>query len=323
MRITAIALLLVSALGAAPGARADHRVGHLRPAGAAAAHFPDGFPPLVDAEWDWPLGGFGGTGRSAHLPVVFVHGNNTDAATWYPVASWLVSAGWEPGDLWAPSYNGVGCTNDGGLFTRNDGYSGWTYQADRTSSTGCVVTSNDVNVSDVAAFVEAVLAFTGAPRVHLVGHSLGVTVARKTLFAHPHLYGKVAGFVGIAGANHGTSFCPPGSDGIVNSCDEIAAGTAWLDELNAGTAAHPGEAPPGVRWMTVYDGTGLGDPAFAGPLYARSPELEGAVNCAYPGFYHNDLRVDPRIVADYAAFLTAVETGAPFACPAPPPPLPG
>ena len=48
--------------------------------------------------------------------------------------------------------------------------------------------------------------------------------------------------------------------------------------------------------MTVYDGSGLGDPAFASSKYADSPRLRGAVNCAYAGFYHNDLRVDPRIV---------------------------
>jgi hypothetical protein len=105
---------------------------------------------------------------------------------------------------------------------------------------------------------------------------------------------------------------------VVNSCDEIAADTPWLAELN-GTD----EAPAPVRWMTVYDGSGVGDPAFYGP-YAGSPRLEGAeANCAYPGFYHNDLRVDPRIVDDYAAFLGAVEAGEPYACAEPPAPIPG
>lgn len=315
-----IAALVVALSMLAPvAALADHRVGHAEPAGPAARHFPSDFPVLTDEEWGWPLGGFGGplAERTARLPIVFVHGNNTDHATWYPVAAQLTAElGWGRGDLWALAYNGVGCTNDGALFTRNDGYDGKTYQADREDSTGCVVTANDVNVPDLAAFIGAVLDYTGAPQVHLVAHSLGVTVARKTMLVHD-LYDRVAGFVAIAGANHGTSFCLPGSEGLVHSCDEIAAGTEWLEELNAD------EAPAPTRWMTVYDGTGVGDPAFLGP-YGDSPRLEGTeANCTYPGFYHNDLRVDPRIVRDYAGFLLAVESGASFTCARPPAPLPG
>lgn len=323
-------------LAATPSAAGTHAVGHEKPAEPAVRHFPEGFAAPDDDEWDgWELGGFGadwrpgpppGTPSNPHLPIVLVHGNNVDAATWYPVASYLTEErDWEPQHLWALSYNGVGCTNDGGLYTSNEGYNGWTYQEDREGSDGCVVTSNDVNVPDLKAFIDEVLGYTEASEVHIVAHSLGVTVARKTLFDHPELYERVAGFVAIAGANHGTSFCPPGSEGNVNSCDEIAAGTDWLEELNAGPNGG-GEAPGPTRWMTVYDGTGLGDPAFAGPTYAKSPQLRDpdgdVVNCEYPGFYHNDLRVDPRIVADYAAFLTAVEAGDGFPCPDPPLPIP-
>jgi hypothetical protein len=55
--------------------------------------------------------------------------------------------------------------------------------------------------------------------------------------------------------------------------------------------------------MTVYDGTGAGDPAYAGPTYAQSPALKGADNRQFPYTYHNDLRLDPTIVAVYRAFL--------------------
>ena len=74
--------------------------------------------------------------------------------------------------------------------------------------------------------------------------------------------------------------------------------------------------------MTVYDGTGDGDPAFAGPTYAQSPALKGATNCQFPDFYHNDLRLDARIVKDWAGFLQAVEQGRTYKCPAPPSPGP-
>jgi hypothetical protein len=57
----------------------------------------------------------------------------------------------------------------------------------------------------------------------------------------------------------------------------------------------------------VYDGTGAGVPAFAGPTYAQSPLLKGATNKEYPGTYHNDLRMSPAIIADYRAFLEQAE----------------
>ena len=68
-----------------------------------------------------------------------------------------------------------------------------------------------------------------------------------------------------------------------------------------------GRNSPPARWLTVYDGTGAADPAFSGPTYAQSPALKGAVNREYPGTYHNDLRMDPAIVADYRVFIEAAE----------------
>ena len=324
-----VLLIVLCSVAVSAGAHALDRVGHLQPAGPAAQHFPSDFPVPNDAEWTgWKLGGFGGptSQRSSHLPVIFVHGNNTDHGGWYPVADEMTkSLGWKYGDLWALSYNGVGCSNDSALFTTNNGYRGWTASNDRAASTGCVVTGDEQNVADLKAFIDAVLKYTHAPRVNIVAHSLGVTVARRMLWENPTYYAEVAAFVGIAGANHGTSFCPPGSEVDVESCNEIAAGTPWLAEMNDGpmgrTPGTPGsnEAPGPTRWMTVYDGTGDGDPAFAGPTYATSPQLKGAANCTFPDFYHNDLRVDPRIVRDYASFLTAVEQHKSYSCPAPPP----
>ena len=320
-----VVLVSSSALAANDG-------GHLKPAGPAAQHFPIGFSVPSESEWKpWKVGGFGGTrlARSSHLPVVFVHGNNTDHAGWYPVAAQMTAKlGWRVGDTWGLAYNGVGCTNDGAMFTLNNGYRGWTASDDRASSTGCVVTGNEQNVADLKAFIDAVMRYTKATRINIVAHSLGVTVARRLLWEHPEYYGRVAGFVAIAGANHGTDFCPPGSESSVQSCNEIAAGTKWLAQMNDGPKGRkpgkPGsnEAPKPTRWMTVYDGSGAGDPAYYGPTYADSPRLNGATNCEFPGFYHNDLRVDPRIVASYARFLSAVDKRASFKCPAPPSPVP-
>src|SRR5687767_1959030 len=78
-------------------AHADHEGGHLEPPGPAIARFPAGFPELVDSEWGFPIGGFGGAldddadygvevSETAvrRAPVIFVHGNNVDHADWYP-----------------------------------------------------------------------------------------------------------------------------------------------------------------------------------------------------------------------------------------------
>ena len=295
----------VAALVPCGNAFADHAGGHTPPQGPARVRFPADFPALSDHEWDFALGGFGGTRAGeapGHVPVIFVHGNNVDHADWYPVRDDFRAAGWSDQALWALSYNGLGANNGSALFRENP-----ERDAEHTGMGGdgmSRVTSNDVNVPDLYDFILAVRTYTGSRNFSLVSHSLGVTVARKTLKVHPELREDLVAFVGIAGGNHGTSFCPPGSEGQLNSCDEIAAGTPWLEALNGPDSGD--ETYPPARWLTVYDGSGAGDPAFAGD-YARSPRLEGADNREFPYTYHNDLRLDPAIVAEYRAFLEQSE----------------
>lgn len=180
-----------------------------RPQGPAAAHFPADFPVLVDHEWGFRLGGFGGIARTVpirHVPVIFVHGNNVDATDWYPVQDDFRAAGWSDQELWALSYNGLGA-NNGSALTRDNprrdaehkemGWDGLTR-----------VTNNEVNVPDLYDFILAVRDYTGAQRFSIVAHSLGVTLARRTLKVHPWLRSDLVAFVAIAGPNHGTSFCP-------------------------------------------------------------------------------------------------------------------
>ena len=288
---------------AAPAAGPASKPARTKPQGPSGVHFARDVPKLADAEWGFRLGGFGGIRRGAprrHVPVVFVHGNNVDAADWYPVRDDFRAAGWTDQELWALSYNGLGGNNGTALFTGNP-------ERDKEhqdmGQMGVTVTEDDVNVPDLYAFLLMVRRYTGSAKFMLVGHSLGVTLARETLRVHPELRRDLVAFVGIAGANHGTTFCPPGSEGNVVSCDEIAAGTPWLTRLNAA-----GETYPPAKWMTVYDGTGAGDPAYVGPTYAQSPALAGADNRQFPNTYHNDLRMDPAIVAVYRGFLEAAGT---------------
>jgi triacylglycerol lipase len=279
---------------------------HMAPQGPAAAHFAADFPHLVDHEWNFALGGFGGKAAGAprtHVPVIFVHGNNVDAADWYSVLDEFRAAGWTDQELYGLSYNGLGGNNGVGVENQNQAaidehqQMGWDGQTR--------ITNNDANVADLYDFIAAVRAYTGSSKFSIVSHSLGVTVARKTLKLHSELRADLVAFVGIAGGNHGTSFCPPGSQDQLVSCNEIAAGTAWLDALNGPDGSDETYAP--AKWLTVYDGSGAGDPAYAGPDYAQSPQLKGATNKQYPGTYHNDLRMNPPIIADYRAFLERAE----------------
>jgi pimeloyl-ACP methyl ester carboxylesterase len=277
------------------------------PQGPAKIRFAKDFPKLIDHEWLFRIGGFGGVKRHArlhHVPVIFVHGNNVDHADWYPVRDDFKKAGWTDQELWALSYNGLGANNGTALHRDNP-----ERDAEHTEMgwDGTVrVTSDDVNVPDLYDFIKAVQAYTGSKKFSLVGHSLGVTLARKTLKVHKDLRKDLVAFVGIAGANEGTAFCPEETDQVA-SCNEIAAGTPWLAALNGPNGSDETFGP--AKWMTVYDGSGYGDPAYPGPTYAQSPALKGADNRQFPGTYHNDLRIDPAIIVVYRMFLEKAEKG--------------
>nr|MBA2608337.1 hypothetical protein [Actinomycetota bacterium] len=211
---------------------------HAQPQRAARVGFGPGFPALVDHEWGFALGGFGGVGAGAprkHTPVIFVHGNTVDAADWYVVRDDFKAAGWTDQELWAISYNGLG--GNSGTATQRFQPEAVAEHAAMRWDGNVRVTNNSVNVADLYDLVRAVQTYTGSARFSLVGHSLGVTVARKMLKDHPELRASLVAFVGIAGGNHGTSFCPPGSEGNVVSCDEIAANTPWLNALNGASGS--------------------------------------------------------------------------------------
>lgn len=298
--------LLISACLVALPAQASLGIGHGRPQGPGRASFAADFPALTDNEWGFALGGWGGISAGSartHVPVIFVHGNNVDAGDWYPVRDDFHAAGWTDQEMFALSYNGLGGNNGNALFRNNQQAQDERQQMGYDGSTR--VTEDDINVADLYQFVLAVRTYTGSSRFSLVSHSLGVTLGRKMLKVHPELRADLVAFVGIAGANHGTSFCPPGSEDTVESCNEIATGTAWLADLNGPEGSDETYAP--ARWLTIFDGSGLGDPAFEGPVYAMSPVLKGADNRQFPYSYHNDLRIDAPIVAEYRAFLEAAE----------------
>jgi pimeloyl-ACP methyl ester carboxylesterase len=274
------------------------------PGPAAPAYFAPDFAAIQDQQLGYRIGGVGGLRRHAklrHTPVVFVHGNQVDAQNWLSVMLQFQNlAGYSLQEMYALSYNGLENYYAGAAVTTPPTQEDADYIAQNPTvlDNGGHGANDDDNVVDLCRFIEAVQAYTGSAQVDIVAHSLGVTLARRLMRLYPQLAKNVVGFVGIAGANHGTTVCR-GLDTSYYGCNEIAPGTAWLDSLNG-----PGgslETYGSTHWMTIYNGL-EGDPFFVGPD-ELSPQLLGADNRAFPGAYHNDLRVGPAEVDTYLAFL--------------------
>lgn len=110
-------------------------------------------------------------------------------------------------------------------------------------------------VLTLRAFLEAVLAYTGASQVNVIGHSMGVTLGRKIIKGGKaedraegsydvgeSLKNKVKTFVGIAGGNlglvscHGLAAVPTCSDvdGFNPGLIVTSGPSKYLAELNKG-----------------------------------------------------------------------------------------
>lgn len=283
----------------------------------APDYFPSDFPRFTDSLWGNPIGGFGGLRWRAplhHTPVVFVHGNQADAQNWLDVMlQFQNDAGYTMQEMYAISYNGLenyyaGLPVQHAPTTLDAAYLAASPQAAANGGHG---SANDDEVPNLCRFVEAVQWYTGSPQVDIVAHSLGVTIARKFMAEYPSLAADVVAFVGIAGANHGTSVCR-GLETSYYGCNEIAPGSPWLENLNGPGGRRETYAP--TAWMTVFDGTGLADPYYNG-TDASSPRLGGAENVTFPGQYHNDLRVGPEEVDVYLPFLLRYGQAGPGASP--------
>jgi pimeloyl-ACP methyl ester carboxylesterase len=196
-RLAALAshLLVAFAIGLsiAPSAHADGTVG---------TTFPRHFPVIRDASLGTPLLGFGAAGEVTRTPVIFVHGNND---TPYPTscnpfgkvqafAQYFADHGYALSELWALGYQGDQCD----------------LAANETLRSGIAHTTA-ANVPDLRRFVKAVLAYTHARQVDLVGHSLGVVIVREWLRQDEGAEHLVRRFVAVDGANHGIINCSPSS----------------------------------------------------------------------------------------------------------------
>ena len=232
-RMFVLGATLAVALGLTGGALASGSVG---------TSFPPGFPTITDASLGTPVIGFGAAGPVRRTPVIFLHGNND---TPFPtacnplgyvhnLAQYFADHGYAPSELWGLGYQGDQCD----LIASPTNRSGEAH-------------STVANVPDLDRFVRAVLAYTGAKRVDIVGHSLGVTLAREWMreARAAHLVRRL---VAIDGPNHGIVNCSPSPlnyfqlavlggftpDSAI--CREYgAADTPLLTALNRGNEAKP------------------------------------------------------------------------------------
>lgn len=222
-------------------------------AGPVGTSFPSGFPVIEDATLQKPVIGFGAAGAVTRVPVILLHGNNdvpfvtacsTTGGKIQALAQFLSDNGYATSELWALGYQGDQCD----------------LPADQTLRSR-IGHTNQANVPDLRRFVAAVLAYTGATQVDIVGHSLGATLAREWM-RQDKAYGQVRRFVSIDGPHHGIINCSPdplnfyqlsaygGFTPSAEVCQELGSpNTPFLQQLNGPNGV--GELAGSVKVLAI------------------------------------------------------------------------
>ncbi len=183
-------------------------------AASASAQLTANFQTWLNANgysgYDFNRGGnsYGGKASAAdsvvNQPVIFIHGNSDSAigqssalTGWNSSINYFASQGYKTSELYATTWGDA------------DPYlSAYQYHS-------------KPNIQKIRAFIQAVKAYTGAAKVDIVTHSMGVTLTRKAILGGTGndaanggnynlgspLTSSVDAFVGIAGANWGLVSC--------------------------------------------------------------------------------------------------------------------
>ncbi|MCB0654288.1 MAG: lipase [Saprospiraceae bacterium] len=149
-------------------------------------------------------------------PVIFIHGNSDKAvgnvygqSGWTNSLNYFLAHGYTQSELYAITWG------DANPFSSANNY------------------HSKENVTKIRAFIEAVLDYTGASKVDIISHSMGVTLCRKAVkggygydpndggsyYIGPSITGSIDVFVGIAGANQGLTNCYYASS--TPTCDDV------------------------------------------------------------------------------------------------------
>lgn len=169
------------------------------------------FKAYLNSTGNSDLTGFGGsnskTGGCAVTkhPVIFIHGNGDNASGsampmggWKDSRNYFLSKGYKPTELYAVNYGLPGALN-----------------ASKNHHAAA-------NLSKIYRFIKAVKNYTGAAKVDVIAHSLGVTSVRRVakggtykdsanatanLGSTNEINNMIDTFVGIAGGNRGLNTC--------------------------------------------------------------------------------------------------------------------
>lgn len=219
---------------------------------------PQDFPVIRNSYLGVPVLGFGASGWIDRTPVIFLHGNNDSPFPTacnpfgyiHNIAQYLLTMGYRPSELWGLGYQGDQCD----------------LAAEVPRKSG-VAHSTAAAVPLIREFVRAVMRYTGAWRVDIVAHSLGVTAVREWMM-QDGAYGIVRKFVAIDGPNHGIISCSPNAanfyqlranGGFVpdsSICEEYGSDhTQLLTALN-----EVGETPGPTQYLVIRN------------VYRASPE---------------------------------------------------
>ncbi len=217
-------------------------------------------------------------------PVIFVHGYISGAWVWDNMRASMVADGFDPNLLFAWQYN-------------------------------TTTVSNAVIADNFGAYLDQVLAQTGATQVDVVSHSMG-SLNTRWCMKFGSCAGKVHTWVSVAGANHGTTvgqFCY--DTWAVITCYEMIPGSEFLTTLNAAP-----EIPAGVRAFTLWT------PADGVIVPYTSTLMDDATNVPVtPTLNHLSMLDDPGVaqqvidmlvppaVGSIAGTVTGEDTGAPLA----------
>jgi pimeloyl-ACP methyl ester carboxylesterase len=207
--------------------------------------------------------------RNTRYPVVLVHGYAGTGSAWTPLRRELAEAGF--GHIVTLNYN--------------------SFAADP------LAVSAELTHQALQA-----LATAGAPRVHLVGHSLGGLIVRGALTASATLSARTAAAVTISSPHHGTLLA------------RVAPGRcARIMQRGPRSVPPDVETPRPVRWLAYYsDADRLVPPASArldDPHWA-------AANLLIPGCGHLTICRDTRLIRSLALELIRSETLAAATAPA-------
>ncbi|EGT40073.1 hypothetical protein CAEBREN_29500 [Caenorhabditis brenneri] len=167
-------------------------------------------------------GSFGGgivTKETNDRPVVLVHGLNNEAGSFWKIVRDMTAAGFPHELLFATTW-GRGVE-----------------QMNLNVALSCG------HVRHIRRFIQAVLKYTGAQQIDIIGYSMGSPLARKAILGGkcvddpnvalgPSLQSRVHTYISVAGANQGSHLCMLPFFDICNMNTGLMCNSKFLQDIN-------------------------------------------------------------------------------------------